>query len=81
MTCGLNDKATSCAFCSFMRKLGQTVAAILINVPPLRIGYEGSKLRTEALTDDKLQSIYNSSVMIPAALSLLVFLLLRFCSR
>ena len=39
------------------------------------------KLRTEALTDDKLQSICNSSVMIPAALFLLVFLLLRFCSR
>ena len=75
---GLNDEATSYAFYSFMRKLGQTVATILINVPLLRIGYEGSKLRTEGLTEDKLQSMYNSSVMIPAVLFLLVFLLLRF---
>ena len=75
---GLNDEATSYAFYSFMRKLGQTVATILINVPLLRIGYSGSKLRTEGLTADALQSMYNSSVMIPAVLFLLVFLLLRF---
>ena len=78
VTYGLNDEATSYAFYSFMRKLGQTVATILINVPLLRIGYEGSKLRTEGLTEDKLQSMYNYSVMIPAVLFLLVFLLLRF---
>ena len=78
VTYGLNDEATSYAFYSFMRKLGQTVATILINVPLLRIGYEGSKLRTEGLTPEKLQSMYNSSVMIPAVLFLLVFLILRF---
>jgi GPH family glycoside/pentoside/hexuronide:cation symporter len=61
-----------------MRKLGQTVATILINVPLLRIGYDGSALRTEKLTPQALQSMYNSSVMIPAVLFLLVFLLLRF---
>ena len=75
---GLNDEATSYAFYSFMRKLGQTVATILINVPLLRIGYDGSKLKTEGLTPDALQRMYNSSVMIPAVLFLLVFLLLRF---
>ena len=75
---GLNDEATSYAFYSFMRKLGQTVATILINVPLLRIGYDGSALRTEKLTPEALQSMYNSSVMIPAVLFLLVFLLLRF---
>jgi GPH family glycoside/pentoside/hexuronide:cation symporter len=78
VTYGLNDEATSYAFYSFMRKLGQTVATILINVPLLRIGYDGSALRTEKLTPDALQSMYNSSVMIPAVLFLLVFLLLRF---
>ncbi|MBR5093709.1 MAG: MFS transporter, partial [Oscillospiraceae bacterium] len=78
VTFGLNDEATSYAFYSFMRKLGQTVATILINVPLLRIGYEGSKLKTEGLTDSALRSMYNSSVMIPAVLFLLVFLLLRF---
>ena len=78
VTFGLNDEATSYAFYSFMRKLGQTVATILINVPLLRIGYSGSKLNTEGLTDAALKSMYNSSVMIPAVLFLLVFILLRF---
>ena len=78
VTYGLNDEATSYAFYSFMRKLGQTVATILINVPLLRIGYDGSNLKTEGLTPEKLQSMYNSSVMIPAVLFLLVFLILRF---
>ncbi|MBR0081141.1 MAG: MFS transporter [Clostridia bacterium] len=75
---GLNDEATSYAFYSFMRKLGQTVATILINVPLLRIGYDGANLKTEGLSADALQSMYNSSVMIPAVLFLLVFLILRF---
>ena len=75
---GLNDEATSYAFYSFMRKLGQTVATILINVPLLRIGYNGSELKTEGLSASALQSMYNSSVMIPAVLFLLVFLILRF---
>lgn len=75
---GLNDEATSYAFYSFMRKLGQTVATILINVPLLRIGYNGSKLNTEGLDESALKSMYNSSVMIPAILFLLVFVILRF---
>ncbi len=75
---GLNDAATSYAVYSFMRKLGQTVATILINIPLLRIGYSGSKLNTEGLTDAALKSMYNSSVMIPAVLFLLIFILLRY---
>ena len=74
---GLNDEATSYAFYSFMRKLGTTVATILINVPLLRIGYSGSKLNTEGLTPEALKSMYNSSVMIPAVLFLLVFVILQ----
>ena len=78
VTFGLNDEATSYAFYSFMRKLGQTVATVLINVPLLRIGYSGSKLNTEGLTAAELQRMYNSSVMIPAVLFLLTFVLLRY---
>ncbi len=74
---GLHDEATSYAFYSFMRKLGTTVATILINVPLLRIGYSGSKLNTEGLTPEALRSMYNSSVMIPAVLFLLVFAILQ----
>ena len=77
VTFGLNDEATSYAFYSFMRKLGQTVATVLINVPLLRIGYSGSKLNTEGLTDEALRHMYNSSVMIPAVLFLLVFVILQ----
>ena len=75
---GLNDEATSYAFYTFMRKLGQTVATVLINVPLLRIGYNGSELKTEGLSEAALKTMYNYSVMIPAVLFLLVFLLLRF---
>ena len=75
---GLNDEATSYAFYSFMRKLGQTVATVLINVPLLRIGYNGSELKTEGLSQAALKTMYNYSVMIPAVLFLLVFVCLRF---
>ncbi len=75
---GVNDDATSYAFYTFMRKLGQTVATVLINVPLLRIGYNGSELKTEGLDAERLKMMYNYSVMIPAVLFLLVFLLLRF---
>ncbi|MBQ6075298.1 MAG: MFS transporter [Lachnospiraceae bacterium] len=78
VTYGLNDEATSYAFYTFMRKLGQTVATVLINVPLLRIGYNGSELKTEGLSETALKSMYNSSVMIPAILFLLVFIILRF---
>ena len=78
VTYGLNDEATSYAFYSFMRKLGQTVATILINVPLLRIGYNGSELKTEGLSAQALKTMYNFSVMIPAVLFLLVFVTLRF---
>jgi GPH family glycoside/pentoside/hexuronide:cation symporter len=75
---GLTDEATSYAFYTFTRKLGQTVATVLINVPLLRIGYNGSELKTEGLSDAALKTMYNYSVMIPAVLFLLVFVLLRF---
>ena len=75
---GVNDDATSYAVYTFMRKLGQTVATVLINVPLLRIGYVGSELKTEGLSDAALKTMYNYSVMIPAVLFLLVFVLLWF---
>ena len=78
VTYGLNDEATSYAFYSFMRKLGTTVATILINVPLLRIGYSGSELKTEGLSAAALKSMYNFSVMIPAVLFLIVYVVLRF---
>ena len=78
VTFGLNDEATSYAFYTFMRKLGQTIATVLINVPLLRIGYSGSQLKTEGLSDASLKTMYNFSVIIPAVLFALVFITLKF---
>lgn len=75
---GLHDEATSYSFYSFMRKLGQTVAAVLINSVLLKIGYTNNVLNAANITDDVLDHMYNSSALIPAVLFLLVFILLRF---
>ena len=75
---GLHDEATSYSFYSFMRKLGQTVAAVLINSVLLKIGYTDNVLNADNITPDVLNHMYNSSALIPAVLFLLVFLLLRF---
>ena len=75
---GLTDTATSYAFYSFMRKLGQTIAAILVNAALLRIGYTENVLNTSNITDATLRGMYAYSVLIPAVLYILVFILLRF---
>ena len=75
---GIHDEATSYSFYSFMRKLGQTVAAVLINSVLLNIGYTDNVLNEANITDEVLDHMYNSSALIPAVLFLLVFVLLRF---
>ena len=78
ITYGLHDEATSYAAYSFMRKLGQTVAAVLVNMALLRIGYTDNVLNAANITDSTLSRMYADSVLIPAVLYLLVFVLLRF---
>ena len=78
VTYGLHDEATSYSAYSFMRKLGQTVAAVLVNMALLRIGYTDNVLNAANITEDTLKRMYADSVMIPAVLYLLVFVLLRF---
>lgn len=78
VTCGLHDEATSYAVFTFMRKLGQTVAAILVNMALLRIGYQDNVLNTANITESTLDSMYADSVLIPAVLYLLIFVILRF---
>ena len=75
---GLHDEATSYSFYSFMRKLGQTVAAVLINSVLLNIGYKDNVLDASHINADVLDKMYNSSALVPAVLFLLVFVLLRF---
>ena len=78
VTYGIDDDATSYAFFTFTRKLGQTVATILINIPLLIIGYDGGRILYENITTNNLETMYNASVLIPAILFLLLFVFLRF---
>ena len=78
VTYGLHDEATSYAFFTFMRKLGQTVAAILVNAALLRIGYTDNVLNTANITETTLDRMYADSVLIPAVLYLIVFIVLRY---
>ena len=78
VTYGLNDEATSYAFYSFMRKLGQTVAAVLVNMALLRIGYTDNVLNTSNIGQSTLSRMFADSLLIPAVLFLLVFAILRF---
>lgn len=75
---GLHDEATSYSFYSFMRKLGQTVEAILVNASLMRIGYTDNVLNADNITGATLKRMYADSVLIPAVLFLLVFVFLRF---
>lgn len=75
---GLHDEATSYAFFTFMRKLGQTIAAILVNMALLRIGYTDNVLNTANITGGMLDMMFTDSVLIPAVLYFLIFVILRF---
>ena len=74
----IHDEATSYSFYSFMRKLGQSVAAILVNSALLSIGYKDNVLNADNITEAILRSMYGQSVLIPAILYLLVFVILLF---
>ena len=74
----IHDEATSYSFYSFMRKLGQSVAAILVNSALLSIGYKDNVLNADNITDATLRSMYGQSTLIPAILYILVFIILLF---
>ena len=75
---GIHEEATSYAFFTFMRKLGQTVSAVLVNAVLLHIGYSDNVLNTANITSRTLRSMYSWSVLIPAVLYLLIFVILQF---
>ena len=66
------------SFFSFMRKLGHCVAAVFVNLALFKIGYEGNVLNASNITDNTLTEMYTWSVLVPALLYLVVFVLLRF---
>lgn len=75
---GINDDATSYACYTFMRKLGQTIEAVLVNASLIRIGYTDNVLNTANINAGTLKRMYSDSVLIPAVLFILVFVFLRF---
>ncbi|MCR4880132.1 MAG: glycoside-pentoside-hexuronide (GPH):cation symporter [Bacilli bacterium] len=71
-----HDEATAYSIFTFMRKLGQTVAAVIVNISLIAIGYGQDGTFTP--TAGEATSMYYQSIIIPAALSLVMFLLLTF---
>ncbi len=71
-----HDEATAYSIFTFMRKLGQTIAAIIVNVSLIAIGY--GQTTDWAPTEAAATSMYYQSIIIPAGLSLLMFVLLMF---
>ena len=61
-----------------MRKLGQTISAILVNAVLLNIGYTDNVLNTDKITAKTLHGMYAWSVLIPAILYILIFVILQF---
>lgn len=72
---GFREDATSYAFYSFTRKLGQAVAAILANAALIWIAYDAT---LQAQTPATLEGMFSLSVLIPAALYIIMFVILWF---
>ena len=74
---GVNDAYGYSVF-SFMRKLGHCVAAVFVNLALWRIGYSGNVLNNANITQPILAEMYLYSVLVPALLYLVIFVLLKF---
>ena len=66
------------AFFSFMRKLGHCVAAVFVNAVLFKIGYENNVLNIANIDNATMSEMYMYSVLVPAVLYLVIFVLLRF---
>lgn len=77
---GVREDATTYAFYSFTRKLGQTVAGILANAALIWVGYQLATPDGVAVaqTEATKSGIYGLSVLIPAVLYLVIFVALWF---
>ena len=73
-----HDEGTAYSIFSFMRKLGQTFAAIIINISLINIGYGADGTTNFVATTEQATSMYYQSLLIPAVLSILMFVLLTF---
>ncbi|MDD6301694.1 MAG: glycoside-pentoside-hexuronide (GPH):cation symporter [Bacillales bacterium] len=71
-----HDEATAYSIFTFMRKLGQTVAAIIVNISLISLGYGTDAFEVNAANAST--GMYFQSLVIPSVLSLIMFALLMF---
>lgn len=73
---GQRDEATSYAFFTFTRKLGQTVASILSLLALISFGYQDWVYDPSVITNVALGKMYNLAVLIPAVMYLAMGIML-----
>ncbi len=73
---GRADHGTAYALFTFMRKLGQTLAAIVVNVCLISMGYGSSE--GIVVTDAMATSMYLQAVLVPCIMCFVMFILLWF---
>ena len=79
-----HDEATAYSVFTFMRKLGQTLAAVVVNISLIVVNYgynaNGERVPINEWVPPEAATIsmYYQSIIIPAALSLVMFLILMF---
>ena len=73
-----HDEGTAYSIFIFMRKLGQTLAAIIVNISLISLGYGKNGELNFLPTEAQATSMYYQSIIIPAVLSLAMFILLWF---
>lgn len=65
---GFDNHATAYAVFLFMRKMGQSIEAVLVNASLHRIGYVENVLDVDNLSNETLHAMFRDSVLIPAIL-------------
>ena len=72
------DDGTAYSLFTFMRKLGQTLAALIVNLCLISMGYGSDGSSTINVTDSMANSMYQQAVIVPCVLCVLMFVILMF---
>lgn len=72
------DDGTAYSLFTFMRKLGQTLAALIVNLCLISMGYGSDGSSTINVTDSMASNMYQQAVIIPCVLCVLMFVILMF---
>lgn len=75
---GRRDDGTAYALFTFMRKLGQTLAALIVNLCLISMGYGANGSTAITVTESMLTSMYLQAVIVPCVLCFIMFAILWF---